>query len=511
MASDGQDTPDVSLIQQECTLYRRLLELSEQTSPASLLEESLTLLVELTRATEGYLELYDDHDQGDGPRWSVAGACLPSACARSRARSRVASSRPRSRPVTRSSRRTPCSTSASANARAYDAGASRRSCARRSALALPAACSISSAEPVSSGSRRSTASASSSPASTSPRSSTAYWSSSGGWTPRIRRSRTVPGSDSTGCVGRSQALADVLDEVAIAARSDRNALILGETGSGKTQIARIIHDNSARRGQPFRSFNMHAVQDTLVEAELFGHERGSFTGAVGQRKGLIAQAEHGTLFLDEIGDMSPKMQAALLTFLETKEYMPIGGSPVRADVRVITGTFVDLERAMAEGRFRRDLLYRLDVISFRMPSLVERREDIVELATFFRDEASRVESCRPLPFSPAAIRALEAHKWDGNVRELQNAVQRAVSTLKDGRSAQIEPAHLFNRGRKRQDEPEGPETLQEATQRFQKGFIEDVLRQTQGNVNQAAKQIDISRSYLYQLMSEFSIARPARA
>jgi Nif-specific regulatory protein len=514
MASDAPDAPGPSLIRQECELYRRLLELGQETSPTPLLEQGLELLVELTGAVEGYIELNEDGENVDGPRWSVA---------RGMSSERVREVRGTISRGIIAAAIAGGETIVTADA-LLDERFNERESVRRGGIKA-VLCAPIGAEP--------------------PR-GVLYLV--GGTDEKrfsdfdqkrvefvcthltpvvdrilIQHHFANASSDPTRpyrevlrlhqCVGRSQAMADVFAQVAIAARTDQHALILGETGSGKSQIARVIHHNSSRKGRPFLTFNVTQVQDTLVEAELFGHERGSFTGAVGQRRGLIAQAEHGTLFLDEVGDMSPKMQAALLHFLESKEYIPIGGVPARADVRVIAGTNVNLERAVAEGRFRRDLLYRLDVITFRMPGLAERREDIVLLAEAFRDEVARSEDCPPLPFSPAAIRALETHSWvGGNLRELQNAVKRAVVTLKGGGGTQIEPAHLFNKRRaSQQDDPEEPETLQEATDRFKKRFIEDVLRRTQGNVNQAAKQIDISRSYFYQLMSELDIARPARS
>jgi DNA-binding NtrC family response regulator len=513
MASDSRDTLEPSQLQQECELYRRLLDLGQETSPTPLLEQGLELLVDLTGAAEGYVELNEDGDL-DGPRWSVARGMsneqvrqVRGTISRGIIAAAIASGE----------------TIVTADARLDERFNERDSV--RGGHIKAVLCAPIGAEP--------------------PRG--VLYLVGGTDAKRfsdvdqrrvefvcthlapvvdrilIQHRLTKAASDPTRpyraalgleqCVGRSQALADVFAQVAIAARTDQHALILGETGSGKSLIARVIHDNSSRKGRPFLTFNVTGVQDSLVEAELFGHERGSFTDAIAKRKGLIAQAEQGTLFLDEVGEMSPKLQAALLHFLESKEYIPIGGVPARADVRIIAGTNVDLERAVAEGRFRRDLRYRLDVITFRMPGLVERREDIVLLAEAFRDEAARSEGCSPFPFSPAAIRALEAHSWvGGNLRELQNAVKRAVATLKGAGGTQIEPAHLFDKHRARQqDEPDDPQTLQEATNRFRKRFIEDVLRRTEGNINQAAKLIDISRSHFYQLMSELGIVRPARS
>jgi Nif-specific regulatory protein len=511
MASAPPRVRDVSVLQLECDLYRGLLELGRQTSPASLLEEALALLVELTQASEGYVELHDEGEREDDPRWSVA---------RGMSAERVREVRGAISRGIIAAAMASGETVVTADA-LLDGRFSERASVRRGTIRA-VLCAPIGADP--------------------PR-GTLYLVGGAGekrfsevdrarvelachhLAPVVDRilqqHRLAAVADPTrpyrarlrldGCVGRSQALADVLAEVAIAARSDRNALILGDTGSGKCQIARVIHDNSARSGRPFVRFNVTAVQDTLIEAELFGHERGAFTGAIGHRTGAIAQAEHGTLFLDEIGDISLKAQATLLHFLESKEYTPIGGSPVRADVRIIAGTNVDLEEAVAEGRFRRDLLYRLDVLTLRMPSLAERRSDIVELANAFRDEAARTERCAALPFSPATLRMLEAAPWPGNVRELEHAVQRGMNRAHEERVAQIEPRHLSNQEAKRQGRCDETLTFQESTQRFQKRLVEDALAKAQWNVQEAADALDISRSHLYNLMSAFGITRPPRS
>ena len=200
-----------------------------------------------------------------------------------------------------------------------------------------------------------------------------------------------------GLVGRSAALAAVLREVAIAAPTSKTMLLTGETGTGKTQLARVIHDNSPRHRGPFVEVSCTNLPESLVESELFGAKRGAATGVDRDRAGYVAQAEHGTLFLDEIGDMPLKAQAALLQLLQSRQYHMPAAAAVQADVRVIAGTSRDLRRAVTEGRFRQDLLYRLDVITIRMPSLAERREDIRELAEFFCTEECRKEGLAARP------------------------------------------------------------------------------------------------------------------
>ncbi len=225
-------------------------------------------------------------------------------------------------------------------------------------------------------------------------------------------------------VGRSPAMQDVYRTVARVVPSDLTVLLLGESGTGKELVARAIHDHGARRAAPFVAVNMAAIPRELIESELFGHERGAFTGAHARAAGRFAQAMGGTLFLDEIGDMPAQAQTRLLRVLQSGEFTPVGSArPVRADVRVIAATHQDLPALIGAGAFREDLYYRLNVVPVRLPALRRRREDLPELVAHFLDRAAG-EGLPRKRVSPAALDALRAHDWPGNVRELENLVRR---------------------------------------------------------------------------------------
>jgi two-component system response regulator HydG len=226
-------------------------------------------------------------------------------------------------------------------------------------------------------------------------------------------------------VGNSPALRHALDTASQAAPSSATVLVLGESGTGKELIARFIHERSARKG-PFVAVNLAALPETVVEAELFGHEKGAFTGAIAKREGRIAQAANGTLFLDEIGELSPAVQVKLLRVLQEGEYEPLGGRTQRADFRLIAATNRDLRRAVAEGDFREDLYYRLNVIAITSPRLSDRRDDIALLVDHFVDLYSRKNAKPRMQVSRAALDRLMAYDWPGNVRELENVIERAV-------------------------------------------------------------------------------------
>jgi len=310
-----------------------------------------------------------------------------------------------------------------------------------------------------------------------------------------------------GFAGRSRAIAAGLREVAIAAPSSKNVLLVGETGTGKSQLARIIHDNGPRAKGPFVKVNCTAIPDALVESELFGARRTAATGIDRDRIGQVGQAEGGTLFLDEIGDMPYTAQGKLLQLLQSKEYTPLGGRTVRADVRIIGGTNVDLSRAVAEKRFRQDLLYRLDVITIRMPSLAERREDIPELAAALCERACLSEGHPLRVLSGDGLRAIQASEWPGNVRELENVIQRGEREASFEGATQIERRHLFPDVAAEPGKTDQPATFQEATRCFHKRFIEDALEACDGNVAETARRIDLSRAHLYDLMRGLGIER----
>ncbi len=226
-------------------------------------------------------------------------------------------------------------------------------------------------------------------------------------------------------VGTSRVLRHVLETARQAAPSMATVLLLGESGTGKELLARFIHEQSGRTG-PFVAVNLSALPETMIEAELFGHERGAFTGADRRREGRVAQAEGGTLFLDEVGELSPAVQVKLLRLLQEGEYEPLGGRTRRADFRLVAATHRDLPELVREGRFREDLFYRLHVIALRLPSLAERREDVPLLAEHFVRRHCARNGRPPMGISREAMERLRAYDWPGNVRELENAIERAV-------------------------------------------------------------------------------------
>lgn len=306
-----------------------------------------------------------------------------------------------------------------------------------------------------------------------------------------------------GIIGRSQPMRDLFQLLETVASTSSTVLVTGETGTGKELAARAIHHNSPRRTNRFMALNCSAIPETLLEAELFGHVRGAFTGAVGNRQGRLEQAHRGTLFLDEVGTMSPALQAKLLRVLQEREFERVGDShTVKIDVRVIAATHSDLLKMVAEGTFREDLYYRLNVIPIRMPSLRERREDIPLLVQHFLDKLSAEAGRPPVTVSQDVMRRLMAHPWPGNVRQLENAVERALAFSK-GRP-QIEVADLSP---EIQNLP-APEIAAEAAlpdegvdlaryvEAVELSLIKRSLERTQGNKRQAARLLNLKRTTL---------------
>jgi transcriptional regulator with PAS, ATPase and Fis domain len=242
-------------------------------------------------------------------------------------------------------------------------------------------------------------------------------------------------------LGETEAVRALHEEITYASRCDAKVLITGESGVGKEVVARLIHANSARQRAPLITVNCAALTDTLLETELFGHVRGSFTGAYRDRSGALELAHRGTVFMDEVGETSPRMQGLLLRFLEAGEIQRVGSDAVqsRVDVRVIAATNRQLVESVAAKTFREDLYYRLNVIHIRVPPLRERREDVTQFLKFFLDQFSRQYSVNPPKLSPATLKLLEEYSWPGNVRELKNIVERLVVRSGD---AEIEPRDL---------------------------------------------------------------------
>ena len=241
-------------------------------------------------------------------------------------------------------------------------------------------------------------------------------------------------------VGRSRPMVEVYKLIGRFARGDDAVVVLGETGTGKELVARAIHTNSPRKNKPFVALNCTALNENLLESELFGHEQGAFTGADKLHKGKFEYANGGTLFLDEIGDMPPNLQAKLLRVLEYQEVVRVkGNEPIKVNVRVLSATHRDLEAAIGEGKFRRDLFHRLNRVTLRLPPLRERLEDLPELAAYFLARAAEgTERARPT-LADGTLHRLRAHPWPGNIRELQNVLYRAFGVC---RGAQVLPAHL---------------------------------------------------------------------
>ncbi|GAB4108104.1 MAG: two-component system response regulator PilR [Acidobacteriota bacterium] len=298
-------------------------------------------------------------------------------------------------------------------------------------------------------------------------------------------------------VGSSPPMVELYKRIALAARGDSPVLIYGETGTGKELVARCLHRFSPRRDRPFVPVNCGALTETLLETELFGHERGAFTGAVTARKGLFEQAHGGTLFLDEITETSTAFQVKLLRVLQEGEVRPVGGSrSVQVDVRVVAATNRDLGRLMAEGKFRQDLYYRLGVVELTVPPLRERRQDIPALVSHFLKQASG-RLGRSFTVSPEAMKLLQEYSWPGNVRELENVLERAA-VLKTDSCLVPDDLPLLRTAA----EPAAGLSPLELAERKK---IEEVLAQTGGNRTLAARRLGIERKSLYRKAERLGI------
>jgi DNA-binding NtrC family response regulator len=304
-------------------------------------------------------------------------------------------------------------------------------------------------------------------------------------------------------VSKSAAMERVFELARSAARSSSTILVLGESGSGKEVLSRAIHAESPRASLPFVAVSCAALPETLLESELFGHERGAFTGAVARRKGKFEAAHGGTLFLDEVGDISPKLQLDLLRVLEDRRLQRLGGNDVvEVDVRVIAATNRDLAKAVSEGQFREDLFYRLCVIPITLPPLRERREDLPLLVHHFIARLA-VDLGRPIEgVAPDAMAALVAHTWPGNVRELRNVLERGAVVAK-GPVIQIADLGLPSELGRAGDAVGAPLSLEAVERRH----ISDVLAYAQGNVTQAARVLGIDRMTLYNKIKRYHLRR----
>ena len=307
-------------------------------------------------------------------------------------------------------------------------------------------------------------------------------------------------------IGRSQAVRDVLVRIVKIAPSDATVLITGESGTGKELVAKAIHANSRRGTKPFVTVNCAAITETLLEGELFGHARGSFTGAVSARKGLMEEADGGTFFFDEISETPLSFQAKLLRAIQEHEIRRVGeNKPIKVDVRIIAATNQDLLTAIAEKRFRQDLYYRLNVARFELPPLRERKEDIPLLVQFFLEKYNRKNGTRAR-IGEGVFEALAQHDFPGNVRELENLVEQGVA-LSGGGVVGLDEVQLHP---KRPDSGTG-RTLAEVVDAAEKEAIDAALRECDGNRERAAEILDISPTTLWRKMTRLGITFEARS
>ncbi|HJT18122.1 MAG TPA: sigma-54 dependent transcriptional regulator [Thermoanaerobaculia bacterium] len=314
-------------------------------------------------------------------------------------------------------------------------------------------------------------------------------------------------------VGESAVMKDLRAQIELAAPTKATVLIQGESGTGKELVAREIHRASSRKSMPFVQVNCAAIPEELIESELFGHEKGSFTGAVRKQTGKFVAADGGTIFLDEIGDMSLRTQAKVLRVLQEGEVEPVGSATVvKVDVRVIAATNKDLVEEIRGGRFREDLYYRLNVIPIRTPPLRERREDIPVLAQHFAALFAQEHNKHPKTFTPAALRALQDAPWRGNVRELRNMIERLVIMVpSDTVDVTDLPAEFFRAATEIITSAMHLSKLQDFKDEAEKAFILAKLREHGWNVSKTAEAIDTPRSNLYKKIEQYNIKREGGA
>jgi two-component system nitrogen regulation response regulator NtrX len=311
-------------------------------------------------------------------------------------------------------------------------------------------------------------------------------------------------------IGRSKALEDIRATIEMVAGRNSTVLITGENGTGKENVARNVHERSPRSKKPFVAINCAAIPEELIESELFGHERGAFTGATGAKRGKFEQAHGGTLFLDEIGDMSLKTQSKVLRVLQEQRFERIGGDEsVSVDVRVIAATNKLLPKEIRRGGFREDLYYRLNVIPIELPPLRERKEDIEDLAAHYLDLYCAENGVRRKAFSREALESLRGYAWPGNIRELKNIMERLSIMVHDD---VIETRHLphpmgapATRGRTDFDNLLERSDFREARSGFERLFILRRLEDHQGNVSRTADAMGMERSHLYRKLKQFEI------
>jgi two-component system NtrC family response regulator len=316
--------------------------------------------------------------------------------------------------------------------------------------------------------------------------------------------KLVHGDIFEGVLGESAPMRAIFDSIRKVATTDAPVLILGESGTGKEMAAKAIHQRSNRKDGPFVAINCGAIPETLLESELFGHEKGAFTGAHVQRKGRIESANAGTLFLDEIGEIPLPLQVKLLRFLQEQTIERVGGrQPIQINTRVVAATNVELKKAMLAGKFREDLYYRLAVVQISLPPLRERENDVRLLAQYFLNRFAAEVNKSSLTFDAEAVRAMNKYPWPGNVRELENCVRRAV-IMAEGKRVSAKDLEL---------DPTGlgvnVVTLKDARETVERQMVQQALKKHGGKIAPAAVELGLSRPTLYELMDKLGISRAA--
>ncbi len=306
-------------------------------------------------------------------------------------------------------------------------------------------------------------------------------------------------------VGSSKKVRDLKEQIEMAAKSNSRVLILGESGSGKELVAHLLHEYSPRVDKPFIEMNCAAIPQELIESELFGHEKGSFTGAFERKKGKFELADEGTLFLDEVGDMSLSTQSRVLRIIETQEFQRVGGSKnIKVDVRIISATNKDLSEEVKKGNFREDLLFRLNVIPIIVPPLRERKEDIPELVEHFLKYFAEEYGQKPKKITDDGLRFLSTYDWPGNIRELRNVIERLVIMTP---SEIITSKNIILNENTRSD-CFSFNTLREAKEAFERDFIMRKLQENNWNISKTAEVLEVERSNLHRKIKAFNIQIP---
>ncbi|HEX9135482.1 MAG TPA: PEP-CTERM-box response regulator transcription factor, partial [Nitrospirota bacterium] len=312
-------------------------------------------------------------------------------------------------------------------------------------------------------------------------------------------------SQAGGMIGQCPEMQAVLSTMRKVSSSDASVLVQGESGTGKELVARAIHAMSLRKDGPFVPINCSAIPETLLESELFGHEKGAFTGALAQVQGKVEYAQNGTLFLDEIGELPALLQVKLLRFLQDKTIQRVGGrEDVVVNTRILAATNKDLTKEIGEGRFREDLYYRLGVVLIKVPPLRDRKGDLVVLATYFLKRYCDLYNKRIRGFNPTALESMEMYAWPGNIRELENKVQRAI-ILSEGPFIGPHDLGFDSQPISRKNEHPEIRTLREAKERVEKEMVMSALDKNAGNIAKAAEELGISRPTLYDIMKRHGL------